>query len=118
MTKVSVVVLADTGTHEALGRVANAFELAKELKESNDEVELVFDGAGTKWVPDLRKPDHKLRGLYVSVQDRVSGACEYCAGAFGVKEAVKAARVPLLGEFDGHPSLRRRITQGYQVITF
>lgn len=118
MVKVSIVVMADTETHEALGRMANALELAKELKQARDEVELVFDGAGTKWIRELSNPAHKLSGLYQDAKENVAGACEYCSGAFGVKHAVQAAGVALLGEFDGHPSLRKRIVDGYQVITF
>ncbi len=45
MSKISVVLLADTETHGDLGRVANALSLVKEAKQEGDEVELVFDGA-------------------------------------------------------------------------
>lgn len=118
MAKVSVVVLADTTTGEALGRVSNAFELAKEADQAGDDVEILFDGAGVKWVTELKDEEHRLRPLYDEVKHRVKGACEYCAGAFGVKEGVEDSEVELVGEFDGHPSLRRRLEQGYQIVTF
>lgn len=118
MVKVSVVVLAGTESPEAMGRVANALELAKEASQAGDEVELIFDGAGVGWPGELRREEHKLRPLYESVEEVVTGACEYCAGAFGTKAALEKAGVPLLGEFDGHPSLRRRLADGYQVVTF
>jgi hypothetical protein len=89
MTKLTVVLLADAETHEAMGRAANAFELVKEAKQAKNDVELILDGAATRW-----------------------------AGAFGVKEAVRAAGLPLVGEFDGHPSLAQRIAAGRQVVTF
>ncbi|HUG41840.1 MAG TPA: hypothetical protein VMM12_15230 [Longimicrobiales bacterium] len=38
--------------------------------------------------------------------------------AFGVKDGVREADVGLLSEFEGHPSLRRRVADGYDVITF
>jgi hypothetical protein len=100
------------------GRAANAFELVKEAKEAHSDVELILDGPGTRWARELAKPDHKMRALFDSVRDRVSGVCEFCAGAFGMKEAVRAAGVPLVGEFDGHPSLATRIAEGRQVVTF
>lgn len=118
MQKIAVVILADTDTPEAMGRVANALTLVQEAKGAEDDVELIFDGAGVKWVREFSKPEHRLKGLYEAVKDRVGGACEFCAGAFGVKEAVRSAGVALLGEFDGHPSLRERVARGYQVITF
>jgi hypothetical protein len=118
MIKVAIVVLADTETHADMGRIANALESAKEFKAANDEVQLIFDGAGTKWIPELAKPDHGLNRNYNSVKEKIAGACRFCAVAFGVKEGVQAAGIPLLGEFEGHPSLRKLVSQGYQVITF
>jgi hypothetical protein len=44
MAKISVLVLADVESHADLGRLANAFSLAKEASQSGDQVEIVFDG--------------------------------------------------------------------------
>jgi hypothetical protein len=55
--------------------------------------------------------------LFESVKDR-AGACSYCARAFGVKAAVEEQQVMLLDEFDGHPSLRTAVNDGYHVISF
>jgi hypothetical protein len=118
VAKVSILVLADTETHGDMGRVANALETVKELKGANADVELIFDGAGTKWVRELSKTEHRMKPLFDGVKDKVAGACEFCARAYGVKDAVRAAGVPLLSEFDEHPSIARRIAQGAQVITF
>ncbi|MDP8930416.1 MAG: hypothetical protein M3O70_18070 [Actinomycetota bacterium] len=49
--KVATVVLADTDSHEALGRVVNAMVGVLEFKEAGDDVELIFDGGGTRWPP-------------------------------------------------------------------
>lgn len=118
MPKIAVVVLADTESHGDMGRVANALELAKEAREKNDAVTLVFDGAGTKWVPALHDPSSKLAPLYNAVRDTVAGACAFCSVAFGVKEEVEQAGVPLLSEYDDHPSLRKLLADGYHVVTF
>jgi hypothetical protein len=118
MDKVAIVVLADTETHEGLGRVVNTLEAVKEFKEAHEDVQLIFDGAGPKWIPELSKPDHQIHGLYEAVKDRIAGACEFCAGAFGVKDKVVACGVRLAGEFDGYPSFKTLVSQGYQIITF
>jgi hypothetical protein len=118
MAKMTVVLLADAGSAEAMGRAANAFELVKEAKQEQDDVELILDGAATRWARELANPDHKMRGLFDAVRDKIAGVCEFCAGAYGVKEAVRAAGLPLIGEFDGHPSLAKRIAQGRHVVTF
>lgn len=118
MAKVAIVVLADTESHGDLARVVNALEAVKEFKDAHDDVQLIFDGAGPKWIPELSKPDHKIHGLYEAVKDRIAGACEFCAGAFGVKDKVVVCGVKLAGEYDGHPSFKKLVSQGYQVITF
>jgi len=58
MSKVAIIILADTETHESLGRVVNALEAVKEFKDDHDDVQLIFDGAGPRWIPELSKPDH------------------------------------------------------------
>lgn len=118
MAKISVVLLADTEAHGDLARALNALELVREAAGAGDEVELVFDGAGVAWIPELSEPEHKLHEVFESVRDRVAGACEFCAGAFEVKDDVREAGVAFLSEFEGHPSLRQRIADGYQIVTF
>ena len=119
MAKIAVVVLADIESHADMGRVTNALELAKEAKEAGDEVRVVFDGAGTRWIPELTNPEHLLLNkLYEATRDVVSGACAFCAAAFEVKEQVQQAGVPLLSEYEGHPSLRGAIADGFSVVTF
>lgn len=118
MVKAAIIVLADTDTHEGMGRVANALEAVKEFKEAHDDVKLIFDGAGTKWIGKLAAPDSKLHPLYGAVSDKVSGVCGFCAGAYGVKDEVQQCGVRLSEEFEGHPSFRKLVSKGYQVITF
>ncbi len=116
--KAAIVILADTETHGDMGRVANALEFARELKQAQDDVQLIFDGAGVKWAAELSKDTHQMKPLFDTVRDRAAGVCQYCSRAFGVFEAVKRSGLPLLAEFDQHPSLRARAAQGYQVVTF
>jgi len=118
MAKVAVVVFADTESHADLARVVNAMITVRESKEANDEVHLIFDGAGTKWIGELAKPEHQSYRLYESVKDKITGVCAFCAGAFGATEAVKAERITLLDEYKRHPSLRKLIVDEYQVLIF
>lgn len=118
MTKVGILVLADTETHADMGRVANALETAKEFQEAGDEVTVLFDGAGTRWIGVLSNPEYPLHRQFAAVRQSIAGACRFCATAFGVKEEVQKSGIPLLGEYEGHPSLRKLVSQGYQIITF
>jgi hypothetical protein len=118
MASAASIVFADTDTREGLGRVVNALTTGKEFKEAGDEALVIFDGAGTKWVAELSREDHKYHGRFEDVRDVVGGACCYCAGAYGVKEQVEEAGVRLLEEYEGHPSVRTLVNAGYAVVTF
>ena len=118
MTKIAVIVLADTDGAEAWGRIGNALVTVREADEAGDDVELIFDGAGTKWLRDMTEPDHKHHRLLAKLRHRITGACAYCARAYGVAEALEAAGLPLVDEYKKHPSIRTRVAAGYQIVTF
>ncbi|MBX6763510.1 MAG: hypothetical protein K6T51_03585 [Rubrobacteraceae bacterium] len=118
MAKVAIVVLADTETHGDLGRLANALTSAQEFKEAGDEAKIIFDGAGTKWIPELSDPGNKYNKAFEMAKDQIAGACGYCASAFGVKDQIERSGVTLLRDYRGHPSLQKLVSEGYQVITF
>ena len=118
MTKAAVAILAGTESHADAGRLVNGLETAKEFAETDgDEVALIFDGAGTQWVPELEDEDSDYHELYRAVRDEAS-ACDYCAGAFGVEDAVADSGVVTLDDNDGHPSVRSFVAEDYEVITF
>lgn len=118
MAKIAIVVFSDTNTIEAMGKVSNAFMLALEAVENGDDLKIIFEGAGTKWIGELEKVDHKLHGLYKGLKDKITGACSFCAQAFGVKNQVESAGINLISEYKQHPSLRNLIAEGYSVINF
>lgn len=119
MSKVALVVFAESEeSHSSLARVVNALEVAKEFKEGGDEVELIFDGGGVTSAVAFANPESKRHRMYVAVQDKIVGVCAFCAKAFGVYEQVQALNIPLLDEYEKHPSLRTRVNNGYQIITF
>ena len=117
MTKVGIVILADVETQGDKGRAFNALTSAREFKEAGDEVTLLFEGAGTKWVRELAADDGRFGEAFGRVKD-VAAACSHCANVFGVADAVEASGLQLLDEYRTHPSLKRLVDRGYQVITF
>jgi hypothetical protein len=118
MAKAAVIILTGTESHADLGRLVNGLETATEFAETpGDDVELVFDGAGTQWIPELEDENSDQHELYRTVRENTS-VCEYCSGAFGVADAVGDAGVELRDEHDGHPSVRSLVDEGYEVITF
>ncbi|MEF8786448.1 MAG: hypothetical protein V5A45_10990 [Haloarculaceae archaeon] len=118
MVNAAVVILAGTESHADTGRLVNGLETAKEFAETDgDDVELIFDGAGTQWIPELEAEDSDYHDLYQTVRDDTS-VCDFCAGAFGVEDAVDDAGVVTLDDHDGHPSIRSLVADEYEVITF
>lgn len=116
--KVAIFVLADTGTHDGLGRVVNAMEAVKQFKEAGDDVKLYFDGAGTKWIQELSKKDHIAHGLHNAIADKVEGACLFCATAFGAKDAVNQCKIGLIDEKDQHVDVKNLVADGYTIMNF
>lgn len=91
ISKAPIVVLAGTEGHENVGRIVNALETAKEFAETDgDEAELIFDGAGTQWIPELGYEDSDHGELYQAVRADAS-VWEFCSGAFGGEDAVADA---------------------------
>jgi hypothetical protein len=118
MIKVAIVVLSDTETHADHGRLTNALELAKETMEQGGDARIVFDGAGTRWVPKLAAGEGSMGKMFAAVRSAVDGACSFCAAAFHVRDAIKETDIPLLSDFEGHPSLAGYLSRGYQIVTF
>jgi hypothetical protein len=117
--KFAVILQAGKGSHEGLARALHALLYSRELKEGGHSVALIFDGAGTEWAEAFRDPKHKLHGQYRKLADLgvIEEVCDYCAGAFRVKEGIKKMdEASLSAEFEGHPSLKKWADQGYQII--
>ncbi|MDF5729372.1 MAG: DsrE family protein [Rhizonema sp. PD38] len=123
--KAAIVVLSDpkSGTEEALGRVFNALASAYDFKHSGDEVTLLFQGAGTRWIGELTKAEHPAHQLFEAVKDTVAGVSCGCADVFGAHEAAVESGFDLITDNQvpgttGLPSFQKLTKDGYTVLTF
>jgi len=121
MTKYAIVILSDitNGSEESLGKALNALVLANDLDQKGAEVQIFFQGAGTRSVNALENSTHPGHGLYASIKNKVKGASKACANVF----KANVTTVPLLSEFDipgigGATSLAKYMLEGYSVISF
>lgn len=116
MAKFAVILHAQPAD---MGRAVHGLLYAKDLKEAGHEVQLIFDGAGTTWIKEFEHPEHKYHGLYQEIKTKglIGGACEYCAKAFKVDDAVTRAGIKFSNEYRGHPSIAKLVQQGYTPIT-
>ncbi len=123
--KAAIVVLSDpkAGSEEALGRVFNALASAYDFKQRGDDVTILFQGAGTRWIGELTKTEHAVHALFEEVKDKVAGVSSGCADVFGATEEAEKSGFDLFSEIavpgtSGLPSLRRLASEGYAVLTF
>ncbi|MGD9934588.1 MAG: DsrE family protein [Dehalococcoidia bacterium] len=121
--KVAIVLQAGAGSHEGMARALHALLYTKELTEAGVETRLIFDGAGSEWAAKLLAPESpQEKGLAamlggISEQGVVYEICDYCSGAFHVKDKLVAASAPLSGQYMNHPSIAALVVDGFQVIT-
>ena len=123
--KAAIVVLSDpkSGGEEALGRVFNAMAATYDFKQRGAEVTLMFQGAGTRWIGELTKPEHAANALYNSIQDKVAGISCGCADVFGGAEDAEKAGLDLIKDnpvpgTSGFPSLAKLMDEGYSTLIF
>jgi hypothetical protein len=123
MSKTTIVVLADPkGGDDALGRLFNALAATYDFKQKQQDVQLVFQGAGTRWSGVVTKPDHPAYALYRAVEDRIAGVSSGCADIFGARPEAESNGFSLISTngvpgTSGLPSLATYAAEG-TVITF
>jgi|FLYL01.1.fsa_nt_gi predicted peroxiredoxin len=119
--KVAIILQAGAEGHEGMARALHSLVYASELMEQGADVRLVFDGAGTQWLAQFlgaESPEVQgMGGLFGRLKERglAYEVCDFCSGAFGVKESLQAEGEPLMGEYMDHPSIANVVSQGYQV---
>ncbi len=124
-SKVAISIFSDPNSksEEALGRVFNALATAYDYKNAGDEVTVLFQGAGTRWIGELQKEDNPVHGLFEAVKDQVAGVSCGCAEVFGATVDAEKSGYDLIKDnavpgTAGLPSLRKLINDGYTVLTF
>jgi hypothetical protein len=123
-TRTAIVVLSDPqGGEEALGRLFNALAATYDFKQQQQDVQLLFQGTGTRWTGLLTKADHPAHELYKAVEDKVAGVSAGCAVAFGARDEAERNGFALITTnavpgTPGLPSLATYAAEGYTILTF
>ena len=125
MNKAAVIVLSDpqAGSEEAMGRLFNALAAVYDFKQRGDDVQLLFQGAGTRWAGELVNREHPAYELFQTVKDKTAGVSCGCADVFGAREGALRCGLDLITENNvptttGLPSLARLTAEGYSILTF
>jgi hypothetical protein len=123
-TKTAIVVLSDPqGGEEGLGRLFNALAAAYDFKQQRQEVQLIFQGTGTRWAGVVTNPAHPAHALYKAVEDTVAGVSAGCAVVFGAQDDAERNGFSLITSnpvpgTPGLPSLANYAAEGYTILTF
>jgi hypothetical protein len=123
--KAAIIILSDpkTGKEEALGRVFNALAAAYDFKQQGEEVTVLFQGAGSRWIGELSEPEHPVHSLFDEVKDTVAGVSCGCAEVFGATEEVEKSAFEFVKDnavpgTAGLPSLHKLVSEGYTILSF
>ena len=123
--KAAIIILSDprSKSEESTGRLFNALASAYDFKRNGNDVTVLFQGAGTRWIGDLGKAEHPMHELFEAVKDTVAGVSCGCADVFGATEEAENAGFELVKDnpvpgTPGLPSLQKLIADGYTVMTF
>lgn len=119
-TKILIILQAGTESHEGRARALHSVLYAKELAAAGATVRLVFDGAGTGWLARwLRSDGPPSRAAQLFAELKATGlayeVCDYCAGAFDVREELVEQGEVLTGAYMDHPSIASHVADGFQV---
>lgn len=117
MNKIAIIIYSKL---EGAGKSAvyRALMFADELIRAGDDVAIVFDGAGSTALAAIIEPGNDLHRVWQKATPALRGVCSYCAKAYGVKDTLEAAGIPMLIDDKGHASLRALLVEGRQIITF
>ena len=123
--KVAIVIFSDpqNGSEESLGRVFNGLAAAYEFKQASDDVTIIFQGTGIRWLSELTKTDHPAHELFEAVKDQVAGVSCGCADVFGSADEVTKSGFDLINNnpvpgTSGMSSFRMLLSEGSTVLTF
>lgn len=93
---------------------------ALDMNEKGYEAKIIVEGAATKLIPELTKPENQLHGLWEKAKTAglVAGVCKACANKMETLEAAKEEGLPLLADIAGHPAMARYRNEGFEIISF
>ncbi len=93
---------------------------ALDMKEKGYDAKIIIEGAATKLIPELVKPDNPLNKLWDKVKnsDLVDGVCRVCSKKMGTLKALQEQGLALLDEMNGHPSMATYRANGFEIISF
>ncbi len=83
-------------------------------------VSVIIEGAATKLIGELAKPETPFAKLYQQLREQrlIACICKACSVKMGSYDEACEQGLPLGDDMQGHPSLEQYTKEGYEVMTF
>jgi hypothetical protein len=99
---------------------AHALLNTLDLYQNGNDVKLIIEGNATSQIANLKDSSQPFGKLYSEIiqLNLIDCVCNVCAGVTGSLEAAIQQNLPICGEMSGHPSMRKYLEQGYEIVVF
>lgn len=93
---------------------------ALDYAEKDYEVAVIIEGAATKLISELAKPETPFADLYKRLKETglIACVCKACATKMGTYEEAREQGLLMGSEMSGHPSLEQYSRLGYEILAF
>jgi hypothetical protein len=91
-----------------------------DMNEKGQTGRIIIEGSATKLIPELAKTENPLHTLWEKAKAAkiIDGVCKACSQKMGTLDASREQGLTLLDEMNGHPSMARYISEGFDIISF
>lgn len=93
---------------------------ALDYAEKGNDVVVIIEGAATKLITDLAKPDKPFAQLYTQLREKklIGCICKACSVKMGTYDEAVSQGLTMGDDMSGHPSLEQYTKEGYVIMTF
>lgn len=91
---------------------------ALDLYKAGYEARVVIEGMATKTVAVFRDETKPFAALFYECKEKgiLDSVCLACSKKTGSYEALKDMDLPFSDELSGHPSMKRFLEEGYEIV--
>lgn len=99
---------------------AHVMLYALDLDKKGHEVRVVIEGAATSLITQLAIPETPFASLYSQLRGKglLTCICKACSQNMGTLGAAEKQGLNIVGDMQGHPSIERFLSDGFQIISF
>lgn len=99
---------------------AHVMLYALDLEQKGHEVKVVIEGAATGLITELAQPGAPFANLYSQLREKklLTCICKACSQKMGTLAEAEKQGLAIVGDMQGHPSIEKFLSDGFQVISF